>query len=326
MEDYYLIVHNDFDGTASAAVYARAVGQLPRNTFFTEPTRLHTFLDRLELRGVKRIVLADLGANGSTIDAIVEKLKRITSQDVEVQWFDHHVWKEEWKKKVMEVGVKLYHDVTTCGAGVVHKVMNPQDQFSSSLASADCSVDIWLHNDPMGEKLRRVVENSPDYQWKTHLIETFYKGELWNDEFEEILGRRMDEELRGYNKLNKYFKVIEIDGKKVAIAIRWRGAPDISYASQYIMTRTGAEVFVSANGKSISFRSSKYEIRRYAVEFGGGGHPLAAGASLQVPAVYRFFRRIGVRRFMMNWVTSRVEKVIRDTGFQEYRENRAVPH
>ncbi len=326
MEDYYAIVHNDFDGTASAAVYARAVGKLPKNTFFTEPTRLHNFLNKLELRGVKKIVMADLGANGSTIDAVVERLKWITSQGVEVQWFDHHVWKDEWKDKVSKAGVKLYHDVSTCGAGVIHKNMNPDDDFSSKLASADCSVDIWLHNDPMGEKLRRVVEDSPDFSWKIHLIETFYNGVLWNEEFQQILERKVDEELKGYNKLNKYFKVVEIDGKKIAIAIRWRGPPDISYASQYIMTRTGAVVFVSANGKSISFRSSKYEIRRFALEFGGGGHPLAAGASLRVPAVYRFFRKIGMRRFMMNWVTGKVENAIRNAGFQEFKENRAMSH
>ncbi|MUN29542.1 DHH family phosphoesterase [Sulfuracidifex metallicus] len=324
MEDYYAIVHNDFDGTASAAVYARAVGYLPKNTFFTEPTRLHNFLNKLELRGVKKIVLADLGANGSTIDQVTERLSWIVSQGVEVEWFDHHVWKQEWKDKVTQAGVHLYHDTSTCGAGVVHKVKNPQDEFSSKLASADCSVDIWLHNDPMGEKLRRVVENSPDYSWKLHLVETFFKGELWNDEFQKILEDKIDEELKGYKKLEKYFKVIDIDGKKVAIAIRWRGPPDISYASQYIMSRTGAVVFVSANGKSISFRSSTYEIRRFALEFGGGGHPLAAGAALRVPALHRFFRRIGIRKFMMNWVTTRVEQAVKKAGFQEYKENRAM--
>lgn len=48
--DYYAIVHNDFDGTASASVYARAVNSLPRNIWFTEPTKLHEVLAKLELR------------------------------------------------------------------------------------------------------------------------------------------------------------------------------------------------------------------------------------------------------------------------------------
>ncbi|MCQ4344111.1 MAG: DHH family phosphoesterase, partial [Sulfolobales archaeon] len=153
------IVHNDFDGTASAAVYARAVGELPTSLLFTEPTRLGKLLQGFELRDAKRIVIADLGINASTFDVILKEVKRLVSQGAEIQWFDHHVWKEEWKKALSEVGVQVYHDTTTCGAGVVHKVMNPNDEVSEVIARADCSVDIWLHDYPLGEKLRRVIEN-----------------------------------------------------------------------------------------------------------------------------------------------------------------------
>ncbi|MCH1770093.1 MULTISPECIES: DHH family phosphoesterase [Metallosphaera] len=321
--DYYAIVHNDFDGTASASVYARAVNSLPRNIWFTEPTKLHEVLAKLELRGVSSVMIADLGINESTFPSIVEAVKRLRSEGATIQWFDHHVWKEEWKSKLKEVGVEVYHDVTTCGAGVVNKVMNPNDEVSRRLASADCSVDIWLHDDPLGEKLRRIVENDRRFEWKKKLLETFYGGTLWNDEFQKILETRINEELKGYQRIWKYVKVLDVEGAKVVVAIRWKGPPDISYASQFLMTRTGADIFVSANGKAVSFRSNTIDVRRFAAGLGGGGHPLAAGASLRIPLLYRFLRWIGIRGPVIDWVSRVVIDVIRKEGLVKYERKPA---
>ncbi|QKQ99203.1 DHH family phosphoesterase [Metallosphaera tengchongensis] len=316
--DYYAIVHNDFDGTASASVYARAVNSLPRNIWFTEPTKLHEVLARLELRGVNRVMIADLGINDSTFQYILDSIRKLRGEGAEIQWFDHHVWKDDWKTKLQEAGVQVFHDVSTCGAGVVNKNMNPEDEVSRSLASADCSVDIWLHNDPLGEKLRRVVENDRSYEWKRKLMETFFNGILWNEEFDTILQTRMEEELKGYQRIWKYVKVLDLEGTKIVVAIRWNGPPDISYASQFLMTRTGAQIFASANGKSISFRSNSIDIRRFAVRLGGGGHPLAAGASLRIPFIYRLLRRLGVTGPALNWVAKEVLEVVKKEGIVKY--------
>jgi len=322
--EYYAIVHNDFDGTASAAVYARAVGSLPKTVFFTEPNKLHTLLRSLELRGVYNIMIADLGINANTFNDIVKELRRLINQGAKIEWFDHHVWKDEWKEELKKIGVNLYHDTSTCGAGVIYKYKNPNDNFSRKLASADCSVDIWLHDDPMGEKLRRIVENNKDYSWKNELIKTFFNGILWNDAFDKILEETMSKELEGYKKVMKSYRLLEINGYKVIIAVRWKGPPDISYASQFLMTRTGASVFVSANGKSISFRSREIDVRQFAVRLGGGGHPLAAGAQLKVPLLYRFLNKIGIKSPMLNWVTKVVQNVITDVGFIKYQDKKSI--
>ncbi|BCU70454.1 DHH family phosphoesterase [Stygiolobus caldivivus] len=322
--DYYAIVHNDFDGTASAAVYARAVGSLPKKVFFTEPTKIHNLLKNLELRGVYKVMIADIGLNASTLDSVIENLKKLMSQGAEIEWFDHHVWKDEWKKKLQDVGIKVYHDTSTCGAGVVNKNMNPEDEFSKKLASADCSVDIWLHDDPMGEKLRRVVEYNKDYKWKEYLIQKFYKGILWDEEFERILLEQVDKELKGYENLHKYVKVLDVGGKKIVVAVRWRGPPDISYASQFLMNRYGAIVYASVNGKAISFRSNSIDVRKFAEKLGGGGHVLAAGAGLKAPFWRFLLNRLGIRSPMLNWASKIVEKVISETGFTPYEGKRNV--
>ncbi|BCU67627.1 phosphoesterase [Sulfolobales archaeon HS-7] len=312
--EYYAIVHNDFDGTASAAVYARAARTLPKKVFFTEPTKIGDLLNNLNLGDVKKIMIADIGMNQDTLPKVLTALQKF--KEVKVEWFDHHVWKENWKEEVKKAGVELYHDVSTCGAGVVNKYMNPDDDFSKKIASADCSVDIWLHNDPLGEKLRRIVEYNRDYSWKEHLIALFYSGKLWEDDFNEILEEMVNKELKGYNKLKKYFKVITIDNEKVAFAIRWKGPPDISYAAQYIMSRTGASVFVSANGVAVSFRSNSFNVRKFAVGLGGGGHPLAAGASLKLPLLYRIYRKLGMTGPVISYVMKKISPIIEENGFE----------
>jgi len=321
--DYYAIVHNDFDGTASAAVYARAVKSLPKTVFFTEPNKLHSLLKSLQLRGVYNIMIADLGINASTFNEIVKELRRLISEGAKIEWFDHHVWKDEWKDELRKIGVLVYHDTSTCGAGVIYKYKNKEDEFSRKLASADCSVDIWLHDDPMGEKLRRIVETNKDFSWKIELIKTFYNGVLWNENFERMLEDIVSKEIEGYRKLMKNVRLIEIDGHRVVIALRWKGPPDISYASQFLMTRLNAEVFVSANGRNVSFRSRDIDVRQFAVKLGGGGHPLAAGAQLTVPIIYRLLRKIGISSPMMNWVVKNVESAIMDVGFIKYQKAEA---
>lgn len=319
--DYYAIVHNDFDGTASAAVYARAVGSLPTKVFFTEPTKIHNLLKSLELRGIKKIMIADIGINQSTLNEILTQLNRLQTEGAEIEWFDHHVWKDEWKTKLREIGVTVYHDVTTCGAGVINKNLNPDDEVSSKLAKADCAVDIWLHDDPLGEKLRRIVESNKDFKWKEYLINKFYNGVIWDEEFEKILEDQVDREINGYSKLHKHIRVLEIDGRKVVVAVRWKGPPDISYASQYLMNRYNSIVFASVNGKSISFRSNIIDIRRFAEKLGGGGHPLAAGAGLNAPFWRKLLNKIGYRKPMLDWASSVVRNVIKEVGFVEYEKH-----
>ncbi|MEM0199924.1 MAG: DHHA1 domain-containing protein, partial [Saccharolobus sp.] len=175
-------------------------------------------------------------------------------------------------------------------------------------------------------KLRRIVESNKDYSWKNELIKTFYNGILWNENFDKMLEDILTKELEGYKKVMKSFKVLEIDGHKLAVAIRWKGPPDISYASQFIMSRTGASVFVSANGKSISFRSNEIDVRQYAVKLGGGGHPLAAGAQLKVPLIYRLANRLGIKLPMLNWVSNNVKKVIEEVGFINYQEKKKISY
>jgi len=312
-----MIVHNDFDGTASAAVYSRLSDKIPSQIIYTEPNLLPNILASIgEKSNFEKIVIADLGINESNFEKIL-KVTNELSRRSKIEWYDHHIWKEEWKRLLKENGVEVYHDTTTCGAGVIYKNFGKEDLISKKLVSADCSVDLWLHNDPLGEKLRRIVEVEKNVNWKNYLVKKFYNGILWDEEFERKLENVMDEELKNYNKLFKYTNVINYEGLKIVVVARWKGRPDISYAGQYLMSRLEGDIFVSANGKYVSFRSNNYDIRIYAVKLGGGGHIKAAGAPLKVPLVYRVLYKIGFRKPFLDYVSKRILEVVREVGVKK---------
>ncbi|MEM0373851.1 MAG: DHH family phosphoesterase [Sulfolobaceae archaeon] len=313
--NYLMIVHNDLDGTASAAVYSRLVNQLPKKVIYTEPNFLPNILMNINESNFEKIVIADLGINESNFEKIV-KTSRKLSKKFKIEWYDHHIWKEEWKRVLEENGVEVHHDITTCGAGVIYKSFNVEDMVSKKLVSADCSVDLWLHNDPLGEKLRRIIELDKDIRWKNYLLNKFYNGILWDKELEVKLEKIMDEELENYNKLAKFVKILQYENIRIVVAARWKGRPDISYASQYLMSKFGADIFVSANGKYVSFRSNNYDIRSYAVKLGGGGHMKAAGAPLKVPLIYRLLYKLNIKRPFLNYVSDRILEVIKEVGIK----------
>jgi oligoribonuclease NrnB/cAMP/cGMP phosphodiesterase (DHH superfamily) len=313
-----MIVHNDLDGTVSAAVYARIVKALPSTVIFTEPNQLGNILHKID-KNFSTIIIADLGINEGTIKTIVKELRKLTSSGIKIEWYDHHIWKEEWKKTLMSIGVEINHDITTCGAGVIYKTKyKNKDEISEALVRADCSVDLWLHNDVLGEKLRRIVELDKSFEWKNYLIKKFFKGILWDTEFEKKLEDIMNEELKNYNNILKNVKVIQYDNKRIAIAYRWKGRPDISYGAQYIMSRTDSIIFISANGKYVSFRSNNYIVRDYAVKLGGGGHLKAAGAPLKVPIIYRILIKLGWKSPFFNYIIKKIDPIIREVGIKEF--------
>jgi len=312
---YLMIVHNDLDGTCSAAVYSRIVGNMPRKIIFVPgPDSLVKVLGNIRNGKENAIVIADLGMNSSIYSKVVSLLRELKSMNKVIEWYDHHVWEEEWIREVKGIGVDLHVDNSTCGAGVIEKYKGNGDNINKVIVDADCSVDLWMHNNSLGEKLRRVIELNRDFKWKMEVVEELYKGNLWNKKFEESLIYMIKEELKGYSNILKNVKVIEFNGVKLAFSIKWNGPPDISYGAQYVMSRTGSEVFCSYNGSRVSFRSNRYNVREIAHKLGGGGHVLAAGAKIQAPLYLRVLRKMGIKKPMLDWISRKVLSVLNDIG------------
>lgn len=287
--EYAIITHTDIDGVAGAALYIYKTGLSPSKVLFAEPFNLVDVLKSAELVEEK-VVIIDLGINPPTLSELVDELREITRRGVAVEWYDHHVWNDEWETLVKNLGVKLHVDTSTCGTGVVAKysprLTEVNEVFLNELMNGVCGADLWKFDHWLSPWLHRLVPRHGGDSWRIHLLNTLSKGVLWNDDFTNYVSNRIDWELKAYSEFISNVRVAEACGLKIAYIYEPR--VNSSLAASIILGRSRADiaVVVSSDGK-LSFRSENFDVRSLAVKLGGGGHVHASGAKIRIPITTR---------------------------------------
>ncbi len=304
-----IVTHTDLDGVASAAIYLRLLGSelgVDTDIVFTEPYKLHKTLNNLP-RDAKRLAIMDLGPNAGTFNDIVHKLRELRDQGVGVEWYDHHRWRGDWIKELTSLGVRVHVDTSTCAAGVVARYAPSElgaeiDEFVEKLVSATCAADLWVWDDPWAPKLYRVVgryRGAKADEWRRRLVKGFSEGSLWWPELDEALDEYVRRELEGFEKNLRRARLLEIDGCRVVFVLKEPGPPNTSILGNSLLYRYQADiaVIVKKRGTGLSLRSISVNVQRLAYALGGGGHPRAAGAPLNLGLLKRILSAIwpGIR-------------------------------
>lgn len=289
-----IITHDDLDGVGAAALYIRARGLSIAETIigFTKPHILVDSLRKALKEKPSRIMIADIGLNPGLVNEVVEVLSK---SNVEVEWYDHHVWDSGWVKALTSIGVKLYIDTTTCATGVVAKYLNLDDEFSLKLVKTICAIDLWRWDYPLAPFLYRIgmwVDEKKELL--TRLTVFFASGRLWDDSFNRIVEDFVNKELRNYSRVDRIVELLELDNCRIVLAVKyWDGPPHRSLLAQYLLSRYEADIAVILRPwGGISLRSRRVDVRRIALELGGGGHPKASGAPLPASWLRRLLSRI----------------------------------
>ncbi len=298
---YIIVTHTDMDGIGSAAVYIYLQGVKPVNIYFTEPYLLHKTMKKLaNVENIDKIALMDLGGNPNIFDEVVDHIEKIRSRGIEIEWYDHHVWNEEWINRLKELGVRIIVDRSTCGAGVVVKYAprarkDINEEFLSEVVYGICAGDLWRFDHWRGPWYLRLVRRRDTREWRLHVIDIISQGIAWTEEFTEKIRERLEIELREYGLVDKYIVMRRVNGYLIAVAPNSDNV-DNSFTAAYVMGRTGADIvgIVSKNGK-LSLRSRSVNIRELAVALGGGGHPRAAGALIRLPFIVRLKALFSIR-------------------------------
>ncbi len=285
--EYTIVTHTDMDGVGSAALYIYLQGKRPIKIIFAEPYNLDRALPKIPLRNTGKVVFMDLGMNPNFYNKVVEKLEKMINEGISVEWYDHHVWNDEWLSELKDIGVNINVDRSTCATGVVAKYAprrnNIDREFIEELVAGVCAGDLWLFNHWRGPWYLRLVRRRESNSWRLRVIDTISKGILWCDEFTENIVDKLEKELKAYNEVVDKVLVRNINSVRVAY-VPAHDLVDTSFIAALAMGRTGAEVVVvaSRDGK-LSFRSRGYNVRELAVKLGGGGHPRASGAKIRIP-------------------------------------------
>jgi oligoribonuclease NrnB/cAMP/cGMP phosphodiesterase (DHH superfamily) len=312
-----IITHGDIDGVAAAGLYLYLRDNPESTVYFAEPYSLHRVLGRLAPGEYRRVVITDLGVNSSTLEEIRERLEYLRARGVEVAWYDHHVWDEDWISSIKSTGVELHVDRSTCATGVVAKYTKPLRQqvdyaFVEQLTRGVCAGDLWRFDHWLGPYYIRLVRRRDKDSWKRRVLIYIANGYYWSSEFDSKVERHVDLELSLLSsKLVVYMK--NTSGSHRVAVVRDERVIDSSFIAPYVMGRYGVDVVavVSSDGK-ISFRSRGVNVRDLAVRLGGGGHPNAAGTRIRIPWYIRLISKIRgdfLLRYVAGIITRELERL-----------------
>ena len=324
MTKTYLVTHTDLDGVSSAAIYLRLTKKKldEVHIIFAEPHHLVKVLKGLH--GRSHIVITDLGPNKDNIQSLSREVERIHRHGGKIEWYDHHIWPEDWKRELIEKGAELYIDPSTCAAGVVAKYAAgragkiSEDKFVEELVKATCAADLWRWDNPLAPKLYRVAgrfKGPRGDEWRRYMLERMVNGELWWDELNDALLDYIRREFKGFQEALSTLQIENINNCRIAYVVRANGPPSAGILGSTLLGRYKVDitVIIRAEGNGISLRSQNIDVSKIAREMGGGGHPRAAGAALNMPLVYKLVSILWPK-IRLRYVKKLVKKAIEEIG------------
>jgi uncharacterized protein len=199
-----------------------------------------------------------------------------------IEWRDHHRWRDDEIRGIQNIVPVLHIDTDVCATGIVARDLMPGDPVAAEVAHVVCDYDLWKHADPRSAVLGQVLQRKKN---REHVRDCLVAGifsdaqiEAENAEIKAEMDEMMERSLRHATFLGKKYRIVF--------------APLYGYPSEtahFIRGKknTDIEVIIGKDGK-FSLRSVPPISHLIAREFGGGGHPNAAGGNFSFTVVERF--------------------------------------
>jgi len=274
------LTHNDLDAVGADAIHRMKFGTEGVFTIWSSVGKfagLFALVASCEGKG-DLLSISDLGYHRE-IESISHKA---TANGWIVEWRDHHRWREDEIKKIERNIALLHIDTSVCGTGIVARDLAPDNPVAIEVARVVCDYDLWKHADPRSAVLGQVLQRKKNREHvRDCLVNGIFSDALIEQEYAEIKAEMDAMMQRSLNHAT-------ILGIKYRIAF----APLYGYPSETAhfirdQKKTDIEVIIGKDGK-FSVRSVPQISHIIAREFGGGGHPNAAGGSFNFSVVERF--------------------------------------
>ncbi|MDN7025195.1 phosphoesterase [Methanoculleus sp. FWC-SCC1] len=276
------LTHNDLDAAGGDAIHRMVHGDV--FTIWASVGKFPALFDAVAGapgRG-DLLSISDLGC----FRDVGKRIKKARSNGWRIEWRDHHRWRDEEIRSVEKIVNLLHVDTSTCATGIVARDLAPDSPVAAEVARVVCDYDLWKHEDPRSKVLGQVVmrKQSRDYV-RDCLVRGVFTDARIEAEYAEIL-REMEEKIAQSLRHAKVYR----EPYRIVFA------PLYGYPSETAHTirdrlDTEIEVIVSPNGR-FSIRSVPPISHLIAREFGGGGHPHAAGGSFDFSLLDRLAFRL----------------------------------
>jgi len=274
------LTHNDLDAVGADAIHRMKFGNDGVFTIWSSVgkfSELFSLVAACEGKG-DLLSISDLGYHRDT-ETTARKAKK---NGWIIEWRDHHRWRDEEVQKI-ESEVSLLHiDTSVCATGIVARDLAPENPVAGEVARVVCDYDLWKHADPRSAVLGQVLQRKKN---RDHVRDCLLRGEFSDEQIDREY-REIKAEME--EMMQRSLKHATFLGTKYRIAF----APLYGYPSEtahFIRDekKTDIEVIIGKDGK-FSVRSVPQISHIIAREFGGGGHPNAAGGSFRFTVIERF--------------------------------------
>lgn len=264
------LTHNDLDAAGSDAVCRMVFGP-EILTLFSSVNRFGWFVGQVGGCNGKgdRLIISDLGYQ----KGIEDQIRKAHAAGWKIEWYDHHKWTEEEKKRVLPFVVSLTVDTSVCATGVVCASFVKGNPAAAEIARVVCDYDLWKHEDPRSAVLGMVTSKR---EYLELIRDKLSGGIIIDDEVSRIFAGIEREKNACMKKSIRHAKVFR--GKYVIAVMPAYGYPSETAAEARKELGCDMELLVFDTGK-FSLRSVAPVSHLIARQFNGGGHPNASGGS-----------------------------------------------
>lgn len=308
-----VLSHGDLDGITSGAI---ALLQFPGSTFyFTRPSQVHQDLFRVAKDRPDIVHISDIAINSRKFENILQALDRFP-ESTTVYWTDHHPMAAK-EKRALSSRVDLFHEVGPCAAELVYRKFEsslPEHALRLALYGAigdycDDTPFTKLHFDDV-DKRTLYLEAGILVQ---ALQEIDYRRESKDLVYELTLGVKpssmndmVELALKATRVEHEVFRYIQHNARHLGSVGYILDMPVHGYrgkSAKFSAYVTNSKVGISARSSeedvdmSIRRRGTSIDLNKalntILPDFGGasgGGHPAAAGASLEKNDFQKFLR------------------------------------
>lgn len=302
--------HNDLDGYAAAAAVfygmkLHATKDVKLNFEFRSisfPTTWETFVNEdIEPREFNEVVIVDYGFTENNVNILKDLVEYLNYTAEHISWIDHHVTSiaaEKCLPKYNKFKFTSYINTSRSGAWLAYEYFSEMN-------------DDGIYNERMPRVIKYVDDYDRwvhDYSESTLLNDAFFcTPELKNpesDEWDELIGNDWSDYLKVLVEkgkvINQYRTMMYEQHQKFAFEVKIKGFEQYSaialndrgnskcfgnLVKQYDITvlfhtnRPG-EVAMSFYCDPEILAAKDINVSKIAMQYGGGGHPGAAGCSM----------------------------------------------
>ena len=263
------LTHNDLDAAGADAIHRMKYGEVL--TLFSSVGRFSRHLDLIAPNSGNGDVLSisDIGYQRGCETS----LRRIHAAGWRIEWRDHHRWNSEEERAVTDLVDHLTVDPSVCATGICARELLPGDEKAASVARVVCDYDLWKNEDPRSRVLGLILQHHAN---RDYVRDCLIRG-VFIDPHIEREHRRIRRDMERAMKWSLRRATVQ-EGKYRVVFAPMSGYPTETAAYLREKLHSEIEVVISPNGR-FSIRSIPPISHLIAREFGGGGHPNAAGAS-----------------------------------------------